>query len=141
MRLLNERGVATALWNMRVEFYKKGNPSPSNELVGKDPYKPVDYLDLVSQVKVERVLRMPFKRSQYYDWQSDFDKAQDPDQLRLVGENPGRGLFGLQPYAGGFRRGWAFLLQPSQVASLPGRVRGVGYYMRHDGHCARDRRP
>jgi hypothetical protein len=78
------------LWNMRVEFYKKGNPSPSNELVGKDPYKPVDYLDLVSQVKVERVLRMPFKRSQYYDWQSDFDKAQDPDQLRLVGENPGR---------------------------------------------------
>lgn len=44
------------MWNMRVEFYKKGNPSPSNELVGKDPYKPVDYLDLVSQVKVERVL-------------------------------------------------------------------------------------
>ena len=49
------------MWNMRVEFYKKGNPSPSNEFVGKDPYKPVDYLDLVSQVKVERVLRMPFK--------------------------------------------------------------------------------
>jgi hypothetical protein len=90
VNLLNERDVATALWHIRVEFYRDGVPWYSVEPVKATSYTDkVDYLDLPSQTTVRRNLTLNIVAEDDLG-RSNLQKVKDSDEVKLVAEVPGQ---------------------------------------------------
>ncbi len=94
IRLLNEREVGTALWNLRLVFYKDGAAwlrRRPREMAPSD--KPVEVCDLPPQVTVTRTLRIWFdKPGDHLPGAGDaLAKAKESEEIELVADIPGEG--------------------------------------------------
>ncbi len=91
VRLLNEKEVGTALWNLRVVFYKNGNPWLSKRPTYTREPPPVDLVDLPPQVTVTQVFQLSFGVPSDAVEGADLTKARESDAIKLVADIPGDG--------------------------------------------------
>lgn len=91
VRILNEREVGTALWNLRVVFYKDGNPWLSQRPTYTRDSSPVDLVDLPPQVTVTKVFQLAFGVPSDAVEGADLTKARESDAVKLVADIPGDG--------------------------------------------------
>jgi hypothetical protein len=90
LRILNEKDVGTALWNLKVVFYKYGkrlhDETPWETIREMASTVMVDQIELPSQVTVEKILTLEL-------YSTDLQKATDADAIRIVADIPGGSVF------------------------------------------------
>jgi hypothetical protein len=89
LRLLNERDVSTALWNLRIVFYKKGNTLLSRRPKESITKTPIEVLDLPPQVTVSKVFSIAFDVPDESRLGDDLTKVKEADRVEFVADIPG----------------------------------------------------
>jgi hypothetical protein len=88
IRLLNERDIGTALWDLQVVFYKDGKPWFYEPPLERQTSSPVDVVDLPPYKTVTQVFSIVF-----YKGGDAFRKAGESDKIKLVADLPDGGVF------------------------------------------------
>ena len=87
VRIVNTREIGTALWNVQVVFYKKGEEpfaiTPRLSVVGDQPL--IEVIDLPPQETVTRHLRVLLPTSEV----DPIDKVKTADKVKLLADIPG----------------------------------------------------
>lgn len=91
IRLLNEKDVSTALWNLRFVFYKDGNAWLERRPRESGTDKPIEVLDLPPQVTVTKDLTIGFDVPRGRIPGGELEKVKESDKIEFVADIPGKG--------------------------------------------------
>ena len=91
VRILNTREIGTALWNVRVVFYKDSEQpfgvTPRLSVGEVSEQRLIEVIDLPPQETVTRHLRVSFPSNEV----ASIDKVKNADRVKLVADIPGEG--------------------------------------------------